>query len=386
MDALPTTHADVLRADLRTVDEKIKAGVTLQRSKAQDKHWERWDDFCLESGIDPFLRTWDDPVPILQVFGQRYRDGRIAPRHNAVRARTVEDALRAIGQAFARVGSPDVRKNVYGDIDFRIQRQIRAYKREDSPPKRVKPIPIVIILYILAQAYGITRHDDTQAIADMITIAFFFLLRPGEYTGTTSDDTPFRLQDVHLYIGPRRLDTMRCSDAEIQGATSVSYTFTTQKNGIRNEKIILGLSGTGLCCPVRATGRRIRYLRRHNAKCTVPIASLYVRNRRTAIKAQQITATVRHAMTVNFHRTGITANDVSARSLRAGGAMALLCGKVDMNLIQMLGRWHSDAMIRYLHMQAQPIVQHFAAKMYNNGNYSFLPDETVPLLDEDAEL
>jgi methylphosphotriester-DNA--protein-cysteine methyltransferase len=60
--------------------------------------------------------------------------------------------------------------------------------------------------------------------------------------------------------------------------------------------------------------------------------------------------------------------------------------KVDMNFIQILGRWRSDAMIRYLHMQAQPIVQHFAAKMYNNGNYSFLPDETVPLLDEDAEL
>jgi hypothetical protein len=37
-------------------------------------------------------------------------------------------------------------------------------------------------------------------------------------------------------------------------------------------------------------------------------------------------------------------------------------------------------------MQAQPIVQHFAEKMYNNGNYSFLSDETVPLLDEDAEL
>jgi site-specific recombinase XerD len=128
------------------------------------------------------------------------------------------------------------------------------------------------------------------------------------------------------------------------------------------------------------------YLRRNNAKCTVPIASLYVRNRRTAIKAQQITATVHQAMTVNFHRTGIAADDVSARSLRAGGAMALLCHKVDMNLIQMLGLWHSDAMIRYFHMQAQPIVQHFAAKKYNNRNYSFLPDETVPLLHEDAEL
>jgi hypothetical protein len=91
-------------------------------------------------------------------------------------------------------------------------------------------------------------------------------------------------------------------------------------------------------------------------------------------------------MTVNFRCTGIAADEVSARSLRAGGAMALLCGKADMNLIQILGRWHSDAMIRFLHMQAQPIVQHFAAKMYNNGNFSFLPDETVPLLYEDEQL
>jgi hypothetical protein len=66
----------------------------------------------------------------------------------------VEDALRAIGQTFARLGSPDVRKDVFGDIDFRIGRQITACKKEDSPPKRVKPIPIIIIIFILAQAYG----------------------------------------------------------------------------------------------------------------------------------------------------------------------------------------------------------------------------------------
>jgi hypothetical protein len=90
-------------------------------------------------------------------------------------------------------------------------------------------------------------------------------------------------------------------------------------------------------------------------------------------------------MIVNFHRTGISPDEVSARSLCAGSGMALLCGKVDKNLIQMLSRWHCDAMIRNLHMQAQPIVQNFAAKMYNNGTYSFIPNETVPLLDDDAD-
>jgi hypothetical protein len=93
-----------------------------------------WDDFCLENGIDPFIQSWEGPFPILQVFGQRYRDGQIAPRKNAVRAPTVEDSLRAVSQAFARVGSPDVRKNIDSNIDFQIQLQIRAYKREDSPP------------------------------------------------------------------------------------------------------------------------------------------------------------------------------------------------------------------------------------------------------------
>jgi hypothetical protein len=151
------------------------------------------------------------------------------------------------------------------------------------------------------------------------------------------------------------------------------------------KKIVHGLSGTGLCCPVRATARRIKYLRPKGAKYTVPIASIYVCNRRTDMKANNITNTIRQAMIVNFQRTDISPNEVSTRSLRAGSAMALLCRKVDKNLIQMLGRWHSDAMIRYLHMQAQPIVQHIAAKMYNNGTYSFLPDKTVPLLDDDAD-
>jgi hypothetical protein len=92
-----TAQANVLRADLSLVDERIKAGVTTQRSKAIDKHWDRWEEFCLAHHVDPYLSTWDDPVPMLQVFGERYRDGRLAPRNNPVKARAVEDGIRAVG-------------------------------------------------------------------------------------------------------------------------------------------------------------------------------------------------------------------------------------------------------------------------------------------------
>jgi hypothetical protein len=66
-----------------------------------------------------------DPVPILQIFGARYRDGRIAPSKKLVRAGSVDDALRAVGQTFARMGSKDIRKDSLGNIDFRLQRQLR---------------------------------------------------------------------------------------------------------------------------------------------------------------------------------------------------------------------------------------------------------------------
>jgi hypothetical protein len=52
-----------------------------------------------------------------------------------------------------------------------------------------------------------------QATTDMIILAFFFLLRPGEYTD--NDNTPFCIKDVQLFIGPRCLNLQTLSAAEL---------------------------------------------------------------------------------------------------------------------------------------------------------------------------
>jgi hypothetical protein len=244
---------------------------------------------------------------------------------------------------------------------------------------------MLVILYILEQAYGDNRTLVDTAIADMICIAVFFLLRPGEYTGTTADDTPFHIKDVGVYICDRKLDNAFASDAELDSATSVSYTFTTQKSGTRDEKLVQGRSGNVLCCPVRATIRRVRHHRLHKSGQQVPIASYYATSRRTAVKPKDVPNTLCTDMSLNFHRIGINASDISARSLRASGAMAMFAGDMDMNNIRLMGRWNSDAMMRYLHGQAQPIVGKFAARMFNDGAFAFQPDETVPSIDNYAD-
>jgi hypothetical protein len=207
---------------------------------------------------------------MLQVFGERYRYGRLPPHYKHVKARTAEDGLRAVGPAHARLGGPDPRKDSHGGIDFRIQRQIKAYKKDDAPSKRVKPVPIIIIIFIAAQAFGDTRSEEEMAIVDMITIAFFFLLHPGEYTGTLSDDVAFKMQDVGLYIQGCKLDFFTAAAAEVKPTTSASYTFTTQKNGNRNEKLVQGLSGNPWCCPVKATVHRVILHHRNKASVNTP--------------------------------------------------------------------------------------------------------------------
>jgi hypothetical protein len=85
-------------------------------------------------------------------------------------------------------------------------------------------------------------------------------------------------------------------------------------------------------------------------------------------------------MHINVHRTGIEALAISARSLRAGGAIALFHGRVDLSNIRMMCLWHTDTTMRYLHVQAHPILGKYAARILNEVTCSFFPDKTVPII------
>ena len=76
---------------------------------------------------------------------------------------------------------------------------------------------------------------------------------------------------------------------------------------------------------------------------------------------------------------GFNAKDVSARSLRATGVMAFLCSRLDSNIINLVGLCRRNKMIRYLHVQAEPLMRNFLRLMITHGNYPLLPhQEEVP--------
>ena len=217
------------------------------------------------------------------------------------------------------------------------------------------------------------------AIAQMIGIAFYFLLRPGEYTATASDTTPFRLQDVQLFLGPMRLNVMTTPIHHLRLASFATLTFTTQKNGIAGEVIGLGRSGHNQFCPVLLIVERVIHLRHYNAPAETPLATYYdTTGKSHNISPKCISDILKLATRFLGPTFGLSPDDISASSLRASGAMALLCAKVDSSTIRLIGRWRSNEMFRYLHTQAEPIMRGYAAKMLQFGQYHLIPGPTTP--------
>jgi hypothetical protein len=114
------------------------------------------------------------------------------------------------------------------------------------------------------------------------------------------------------------------------------------------------------------------HLREHNATSTTPIATYFESNLRCPIKPNDITLVLRQDVRLIGLEVVLVEADVSVRSLQAGGAMALLGAQVDDNSIRLLGRWQSDAMLRYLHVQARPVMRNFASQMLQHGMYDLI--------------
>jgi len=89
--------------------------------------------------------------------------------------------------------------------------------------------------------------------------------------------------------------------------------------------------------------------------------------------SSHITVALHASTTILGRSLGFLPSDVSERSLQA-----LLFAHVDMDCILLVGRSRSDEMLRFLHLQAQPIMHDLSCQMLAGGNYSLIPGQDIP--------
>jgi hypothetical protein len=198
-----------------------------------------------------------------------------------------------------------------------------------------------------------------KATADFVMIAFFFLLRVGEYTkpqrAKKTRTVQLRRRDIQFWKNSPDGNTVeRISHMaplnELLLAVSATITLDNQKNSMRGSKLHQDAVTHNPICPVRALARRF-----HASRLAAPddpdaLLCLYDNNK--WVQARNIGHILhRAAFRTEIWKNGFDIKRIGPHSLRASGAMQLKLNGVDMALIKKLGRWSSDTWELYLHSQ-----------------------------------
>ena len=223
--------------------------------------------------------------------------------------------------------------------------------------------------------YNTTGTPHTCAIADLLTIAFFFLLRPGEYTmpsaRTKTRTVQFRRQDIRFFHQGSVLPH-NAPLPQLLTADAVRLYIDNQKNGQRGSTMH-HTARAGPFCPVKALARRVHHLYSlAPADASLPISFVAPGSH---ISSAQITLAVRESVILaGLLNSGYSPTRVSAHSLRASGAMALRLNGIGEDLIKKLGRWSSSTWLTYIHAQISSLTAGLSERMvihhvfYNVGS------------------
>ena len=164
--------------------KRSAAAIPRSRALAHDAHFSRWARFRAQHGLAPWLDPTDPhTIPWLQTYAALQRSGQSAARNQPLRAKSICDVLAAIAQAHTHLGRPDPRHTSSGKLDPRHLSLPNCAATPNKNPlpagSNLSPCPSSSSPMPSARQ---TNTPESAATADLMWLAYFFLLRPGEYT------------------------------------------------------------------------------------------------------------------------------------------------------------------------------------------------------------
>jgi hypothetical protein len=232
-------------------------------------------------------------------------------------------------------------------------------RKDDEPTIKKLPIEADIPEYLVALALQRNATDEEQAVADLIQLAFFFLLRVGEYTmkgsrNETKQTVQFRRKDITFFKknaqGKLQQLPRTASDEDIMAADGVTLKLTNQKNGWKNVCLHHHSNEHPVHNPTRAAARRYIYSRNNFVDDNTELSAYIEHSCRCDVTDVHIRKALKNAgAQLNYpQNNGIPIDRIDTHSLRAGGANALHLSGYSDREIQKMGRWRGDTFKEYI--------------------------------------
>lgn len=370
-------------ADLSAADVAREGAVTRATHEDQDRAWTRFSKYIKSIGIhnDPYLDDfkWHQKVRIVGAFAQAMREGRFSgPSYETLAETTIRNAVSYVAASFRDNDRRNPTLDEDGELARLLSRQFRAYRNADPPPKQQKAIPACVIKEL---TYS-NQTELQRAVSQLATGAFFFACRSCEYLKVPQAEKRrtdiIRLGDIRFYHEGTQIphDHPLLDRAEV-----VSITFRKQKKDEKYDTVNQLASGDSVLCPLKAWAALVRRIRSYPAtNDDTPVSTVLINGHITHVTSKILVDALEGAIeAVGRDRIGIQKGEVGTHSIRSGAAMAMYLGEVPVYTIMMLGRWSSDAFLRYIRKQVEQFSHNVSKKMIIHQFHRHVPqiDRTI---------
>ena len=250
---------------------------------------------------------------------------------------------------------------------------IEGMRRQDPLPRPQLAVPVKLVKTASKIAQG-TKDQKMHAVTDLMMIAFYYLLRSGEYTKpkfvTTKEGkrrkatrtVQFRVKDVGFFNGCFSINREKATLKELLQATTVTLRIHDQKNGRMGDCITQEAIPNG---PTQALARRVHHILSNGGNGDSLLCDFCLQD--GTWDCVQSADVVRHVRVISkllrMDKQGIDPDLIGAHSLRAGGAMAMKLQGVSDTIIMKQGRWSSLTFLMYIHNQIAHLSKGLSQKM-----------------------
>jgi hypothetical protein len=213
-------------------------------------------------------------------------------------------------------------------------------------------------------------------MGQLVTIAFFFAMRSREYVKVPKAEEgrtrQLVLQNIKFIKDGKVIDH---EDDRLEYADCVAITFEMQKKEEKNDTVHHKSTNDYIMCPVRAAAQLVRRIRSYpTSNDDTPVSAVLMGTRIRHVTSKQVATALQVAVkSIGEDVLNIKAEEVGTHSLRSAAAMAMFLGGLPVYLIMLMGRWSSDAFLKYIRKQIEQFSHEVSSKMIENMFHRYIP-------------
>ena len=354
-------------------------GTTGSTQDERARAWRRWNSFLttMEIQDDPFLTKFEPWTRTLLIcaFAQAMREATFSKGNvNSLAEGTIRTTIDYVAQTFRADNRPDPKVDDGGRLSCILQQQYKGYKNLDGNTKQQKALPLIVLRELAKNKSTV----ENLALAQLVIGAFFFAMRSCEYLRTNIPEEKRRTKT--LCIRNLRFFIKGCllayCAANLILADTITVTFEFQKSDERHESVTMFRSGDPTLCPVRAYAAIVkRILSYPNTDYDTTINTIYVKGALQTITSTTARNKLRSAArNIGPVKLGFKPEDIGTHSVRSGAAMAMYLDAVPTFSIMMIGRWSSDAFLKYIRKQVEQFSHNVSSRMLRHESFFTTPD------------